>query len=590
MDIRTVRRAAELLSRLSGRRQEVAVLPMRVQKAPFPDGPADALPRAVPESVGIQSGYLQEFLKQAAADKTENLHSLTVLRHGKVIAACSFAPFDRDVWHVTHSLCKTVTGLCAGILIGDGLLSPDERVVDLFPEKASPLARIRWRGLLVRHLLNMTSGASLNEVASVTQMDWVRGFLDSTPQFEPGREFQYNSMNSYMLSAIICKKTGKTLTEFLEARLFGPMGIRNFHWETCPLGIEKGGWGLYLKQEDMAKLGLLVLRRGEWAGRALVPADYIGEMSRRQSEPPESMSDYGYGFQCWLWARPGSVLFNGLFGQNILVIPELDMVIASNAGRNRMFGKSSYLSLCERYFGAGVRLPDRCPPDPRAYRRLCRTVRQLEAGALPEKGVFSFLERLRQQRLRETHSAAVAGRRYVFEPGAARLLPLFVQLLENNYTTGISAVCFSCEAKQLYITFEEGEERNTLEVGFSAAARGKVCANGEEQLVAVSGVWTQNEDGVPVLKLDIAFLEQASTRHIKLFFDAEETVRMRITETPSKQALQDGAAAIFGGNRLLGAFSGAVDGKARMEAWLSALAEPELTGRLEREEEKRGAK
>jgi|GEM_PF-6160683 len=79
MDIRTVRRAAELLSRLSGRRQEVAVLPMRVQKAPFPDGPADALPRAVPESVGIQSGYLQEFLKQAAADKTENLHSLTVL-------------------------------------------------------------------------------------------------------------------------------------------------------------------------------------------------------------------------------------------------------------------------------------------------------------------------------------------------------------------------------------------------------------------------------------------------------------------------------------------------------------------------------
>ena len=188
MDIRTVRRAAELLSRLSGRRQEVAVLPMRVQKAPFPDGPADALPRAVPESVGIQSGYLQEFLKQAAADKTENLHSLTVLRHGKVIAACSFAPFDRDVWHVTHSLCKTVTGLCAGILIGDGLLSPDERVVDLFPEKASPLARIRWRGLLVRHLLNMTSGASLNEVASVTQMDWVRGFLDSTPQFEPGRD------------------------------------------------------------------------------------------------------------------------------------------------------------------------------------------------------------------------------------------------------------------------------------------------------------------------------------------------------------------------------------------------------------------
>ena len=408
MDLRTVRRVAELLSRLSGRKQEVAVLPMRVQKAPFPAGPEDALPRAAPESVGIRSGYLQSFLEQAAADRGENLHSLTVLRHGKVIAACSFAPFDRTVWHVTHSLCKTVTGLCAGILIGDGLLSPDERVADIFPEKASPVARIRWRGLLVRHLLNMTSGASINELASVTQTDWVRGFLDSVPQFEPGESFQYNSMNSYMLSAIICKKTGGTLTEFLQARLFGPMGIRDFHWETCPLGIEKGGWGLYLKQEDMAKLGLLVLQRGRWDGRALVPEGYIREMSRKQSEPPAEMSDDGYGWQCWLWARPGSILFNGLFGQNILVIPDLDMVIASNAGGDRMFGKSGYLSLCETYFGAGVKLPDTCPPDPRAYRRLCRAVRQLEQGAPPEKGLAGFLAQRRQRRLDEARSAFAA--------------------------------------------------------------------------------------------------------------------------------------------------------------------------------------
>ena len=580
MDLRTVRRVAELLSRLSGRKQEVAVLPMSVQKAPFPAGPEDALPRAAPESVGIRSGYLQSFLERAAADRGENLHSLTVLRHGKVIAACSFAPFDRTVWHVTHSLCKTVTGLCAGILIGDGLLSPDERVADIFPEKTSPVARIRWRGLLVRHLLNMTSGASINELASVTQTDWVRGFLDSVPQFEPGESFQYNSMNSYMLSAIICKKTGGTLTEFLQARLFGPMGIRDFHWETCPLGIEKGGWGLYLKQEDMAKLGLLVLQRGRWDGRALVPEGYIREMSRKQSEPPAEMSDYGYGWQCWLWARPGSILFNGLFGQNILVIPDLDMVIASNAGGDRMFGKSGYLSLCETYFGAGVKLPDTCPPDPRAYRRLCRAVRQLEQGAPPERGLAGFLAQRRQRKLDEARSAEIAGRRYVFEPGAARLLPLFVQLLENNYTTGISGVRFSCEAEKLYVTVEEGEQQNTLEVGFQAPVRGRVCANGEEQLVAVRGLWTQNEDGVPVLKLDIAFLEQASTRHIKLFFDAADTVRMRLSETPSKQAL----GAINGVNQygLLGALSGAVDGKGRMESWLTAIAEPELIGRLEK--------
>ena len=152
------------------------------------------------------------------------------------------------------------------------------------------------------------------------------------------------------------------------------------------------------------------------------------EMSRKQSEPPAEMSDYGYGWQCWLWARPGSILFNGLFGQNILVIPDLDMVIASNAGGDRMFGKSGYLSLCETYFGAGVKLPDTCPPDPRAYRRLCRAVRQLEQGAPPERGLAGFLAQRRQRKLDEARSAEIAGRRYVFEPGAARLLPLFVQL------------------------------------------------------------------------------------------------------------------------------------------------------------------
>ncbi len=580
MDFKTVRRAAELLSRLSGHKREVAVVPMRVQKAPFLAADSDALPRATPESVGIKSAYLQAFLERAAADREENLHSLTVVRHGKVIAACSFPPFDRTVWHVTHSLCKTVTGLCVGILMGDGLLSPDERVIDIFPEKTSPMARIWWRGLTVRHLLNMTSGASVNELTSVTQTDWVRAFLDSKPQFEPGSEFQYNSMNSYMLAAAICRKTGKTLTAFLTERLFGPMGIRDFHWETCPLGIEKGGWGLYLKQEDMAKLGLLVLRRGVWGDKTLVPAAYIREMSRKQSVPPQTMTDYGYGWQCWLWARPGSILFNGLFGQNILVIPDLDLVIASNAGGNRMFGKSSYLSLCEAYFGADAQLPETCPPDARALRRLEKTVRRLE-GTARDVRFSNVFERRRQNRRTATRNAEVAGRRYRFEPGAARLLPLFVQLLENNYTTGISGIRFLCKDNQLYISIEEGKEQNTLAVGFSAAARGRVHANREEQLVAVRGVWTENEDAIPVLKLDIAFLEQASTRHIKLFFESPDTVRMRISETPSKQALQEGAAVLMGSSRLFSAFSDALDGGKRMEDWLSDLAEPELIGKLD---------
>ena len=583
MDILTVKHVAELLSRLAGQKQEVAVLPMRVQKVPFPEeAGGDALPAATPESAGIKSGYLQAFLEQAAARRSENLHGLTIVRHGRVIAACSFPPYDRTVWHVTHSLCKTVTGLAVGILMGDGKLTAEERVIDIFPEKASPLARIRWRGLTVRHLLAMTSGASFNETASVTQTDWVRGFLDSTPQFESGGEFQYNSMNTYMLSAIVCAKTGGTLTDFLRERLFGPLDIRRFHWETCPMGIEKGGWGLYLTQMDMAKLGQLILNRGKWAGKQLVPEEYIDQISRRQSDPPKAMSDYGYGWQCWLWARPDSVLFNGLFGQNILVIPDLDMVIVSNAGGDRMFGKSDYLSLCEAYFGEGVHFPDTLAPDPRAFWRLQRTIRQLESARPQEKGPYARLSRYCEQRTTAENNAVLDGRQYAIASGTARLLPLFVQLMENNYTTGISRIAFSCKDKRLYISIKEGNETNMLEIGFSEAARGKVCANGEEQLVAVRGRWTHNEDDKPVLKLDIAFLEQASMRHVKLFFDSEDKIRIRLSESPSKQALQDGASVIMGGSRLVGVLSGMADGS-RMQARIDALAEQELTGQLIRE-------
>lgn len=585
MDLLTVKHTAELLLRLSGQKPEVAVLPMRVQKAPFSAAPESVgrFPRTAPEAAGIRSAYLQEFLKRAADDKEGNLHSITVLRHGRVIAACSLPPYDREVWHVSHSLCKTVTGLAAGILIGDGRLALEERVVDIFPEKVSPISRMRYRSLTVRHLLSMTSGASFNELASVTQTDWVRGFLDSAPQFEPGTEFQYNSMNTYLLSATICTKTGKTLSDFLRERLFGPMGIRRFHWETCPQGVEKGGWGLYLLQEDMAKLGQLILNRGRWKGEQLVSESYIREMAQRQSEPPKEMSDYGYGWQCWLWARPGSMMFNGLFGQNILVLPDLDMVIVSSAGGDRMFGKSAFLSLCETYFGKNTAFPDVLPSDSHAFHQLQKTISLLEnprlRGAEHAVGLHVLIDRYRDHKYREEQNAWLSGKSYDIETGTARLLPLFVQLLENNYTTGISRIRFICKEEALYCVIEEGKEKNAFAVGFSEPARGVIRANGEVQLIAVCGKWTRDEDDVPVLKLEIAFLEQSSARYLKLFFPTEETIRIRFSERPSKRALQDGASVVVGASRLFGAFTGAAD-QERLRARFDALAEPELTGRL----------
>ncbi|MFR2561601.1 MAG: serine hydrolase domain-containing protein [Anaeromassilibacillus sp.] len=140
----------------------------------------------------------------------------------------------------------------------------------------------------------MTSGLKFNEIHSVVEKDWIRAILQSDCSFEPGTEFSYNSLNTYLLSAILCKKTGMGLVEYLTPRLFGPLGIHNVSWDVCPMGIEKGGWGLWLRTVDMAKLGQFYLQRGRWMvdgkEKQLLPEDWVIESTKMDT--PTREGDY----------------------------------------------------------------------------------------------------------------------------------------------------------------------------------------------------------------------------------------------------------------------------------------------------------
>jgi len=536
MHFHRMHRAALLLWRLSEGRALPAVLPMRVQKIPFMKNPeaSTGLPRCAPEEMGIRSALIDRFIREVSADQNENLHSLTLLRHGAVIAEYSKPPYDRTIWHVTHSMCKTITALAIGILIGEGKLRMDERLLRIFSAYAAPAVRAQYEPLTVFHLLTMTSGVSFGEMQSVTETDWVRGFLQSPPLFRVGERFHYNSMNTYMLSAIVYAKTGQKLTEFLEDRLFRPMGIRQYYWETCPAGLEKGGWGLYLLQEDAAKLGQLVLNLGEWNGAQLVPRGFIRDMCAWHSDPPREISSLGYGYQCWLWKRPGSVRFSGLFGQHVLVVPDLDMVLVSNAGSGCMMGESHFLALCAEFFEQAARKED------------------ATSGG-------------RQDPFLRLH-----GRRYEITGGTARLLPLFLQVMENNYTKGISQIGFFCKDDKLYISLTEGETCNTFPVGFRQPEKAKLMFRGEEYLIAVTGAWSWSGN-IPVLQVDIAFLEHANTRHLSIFLESEQRIRVKFSETPNQDALLKGIELLMGKGEdhfLLR--------QMQLKKRLTAMAEPEL--------------
>ena len=545
MGLRTKRRAMVLLKDIVQRKRHIGSGRYRPQKARYRRAlgyTGTKLPRGDPESLGLSSARLLGFFREAQAHPTINPHTLLVLRHGQVAAECSFSPYRGDVWHVTHSLCKGITALAIGMLADSGKLSLDEKLCDIFPGRLSPrlnpVSYRRFRSLTVRHLLTMTSGVDFDEVGAVTEEDWVKCYFESGVRFEPGTEFSYNSMNSYLLSAIVRERTGQGLAQYLRPRLFVPLGFGRVHWETCPRGIEKGGWGLYLCPEDMAKIGQLLLQKGRWNGRQLVSEAFLREMTRKQVDTPDNMGEQGYGFQVWMGKRPGSFLFNGMLGQNIIVLPDADMVVVTTGGNDCLFKNSTIISLVDRYFAGRDFAPDGpLPPQPRALGEL----RRFQASARNLQGTFppARPRRLWPGRGRlPAPCRELSGRSFSLEPAGSRLLPLFTQLLQGNYSTGIQRISFSETAQGFVMTVEEGEEKNHIPLSFGGEPQyATVTVNRESYLVAASACFAKDEDGNQVLKVLLPFVEHSNGRKLKLFFYPGGRAELRLSETPDPEEL-----------------------------------------------------
>ena len=256
------------------------------------------LERRTPESQGVSSAFFVDLIRSLSKDKECKVHRIMFLRHGKVIAECGFEPYDMEMWHASYSMCKSIVGMAIGILVDEGKLSVEDKLSDIFSSRFSPFGFFR-RPVTVRNLLTMTSGVDFFEAGAISGNDWRKSYLEASFKTDPGKEFDYNSMNTYMLSAIVTEKTGKSLYEFVKERIFEPMGIWRTYWESCPQSITKGGWGLFMRAEDMAKLGQLYLQFGEWDGRQLVPREWVKESTSWQIATGKEDNKH-YGYQIWM--------------------------------------------------------------------------------------------------------------------------------------------------------------------------------------------------------------------------------------------------------------------------------------------------
>ena len=289
---------------------------------------------------------------EIASEKGLDIHSMMVLQNGKVIGEKWQSRGDAATPHILNSASKTLTSTAAGFAVAEGKLKLDDKVINFFPDKLPQNVSDNLKSMTVRDLLTMTSGqAKANTTAQrQTKQDWIAAFLAEPVPYKPGTYYAYNGLGTFMVSAIVQKVVGENIFDYLTTRLFRPLGITGISWDESPDGINCGGWGAYLKTEDMAKIGQFYLQKGKWNNKQLLPEWWIEEASKAQvPSRPGGMTDaefkkkdpenndwmQGYGYQIWR-GRHNSYRADGANGQYILVLPDQNAVVAVTADLKNM--------------------------------------------------------------------------------------------------------------------------------------------------------------------------------------------------------------------------------------------------------------
>ena len=497
-------------------------------------------PRKSPEKVGLSSRRIAAFLQELSQSPALDIHGVLVLRHGNVVCDAYFGAYRPEFWHAGHSLSKSVTATAIGMLIDEGRLSLDDKAVKILEKKLPPLSQLTHKAITIRHLLTMTAGATFSEAGILVENNWLRAYFESMLRFEPGKKFYYNSLNSYVLAAIVKEITGQKLCEYLKPRLFDPLGITVYHWETSPEGIENGGWGLYLRREDAAKLGQLYLDGGVWHGKRLLSESWIKAATRPMVPTAENYGIFDYGLHIWSGRNRPCFLFNGMFGQDVLAFPESGILIVTNGGLEQLFQQSTYYDILLHYFGDTY--PNTLPRDGKGERLLRRT----KASLIATEPTTSVMRKLFPKPLPVFLRNAIGKAYYADHPqenhiirtasmtGTANqgLLPFIEQVLRNRYAEGIVAFRFERQDGTLFVRVHEGRTTVlSLPIVIGRTVFTRLRLSETDYHVAVTAATGTDEDGRGVLKLRLSFPEIASTRHIKIFFE-ENSLEVEMTEMP----------------------------------------------------------
>lgn len=454
-----------------------------------------------PEEVGVNSGKVYDFLSELS-QKNLNIHSMMILRHGKVAVECCRYPYKPEAPMSMFSFSKGLTSTAIGIAVSEGLLTVNDKVADYFPYHCrTKRDRERHEKVTVYDLLTHRSGKFLPPFYSSEKNRWDEVWLSAPYVSEPGTKFSYISENTYMLAKILNKITGQTVEEYLTPRLFEPMDIKTPYWESDHDGCSAGGWGAFMTLEDMAKFGQCYLQMGKWNGEQLIPEEWIklAVQPHVKKVPSVFQKNMGYGFQFFVLPERHTYSFNGLYGQFVVVFPDYDAVFACTSG------------CCDEYTFTNTlykHFPD-------AFRDVSET----HGASCLESYIYAAEHPVMQKGLRKPHlEREIDGRNIKIrgDRAYAGIIGPSTTFMLSKKAGRINDIRFHFGEESVEMTFiEAGSDEQTITAGLSDKfIYSDIKLAGEEFETAAKATWTDRGE----LKIRIVPLSSAQERTLSFRF------------------------------------------------------------------------
>jgi CubicO group peptidase (beta-lactamase class C family) len=337
--------------------------------------PTEGWQSSTPEAQGMDSAPLADMLEEIATRGT-NIHSVLVIRNGYMVTEAYFHPYQRDTKIHVQSVTKSVISMLVGRAIEDGYIkSVEEKLLDLYQDRAVQEDREAKDAIRLKHLLSMSSGlACSNPFSSGPHMeqspDWVQFVLDTPMADEPGRVFGYCNENAHLLAAILERASGLSARAYANQKLFEPLGIPRVDevdWAGDPQRITNGGFGLHLRPIDMARLGFLYLNQGQWDGQQIIPAEWVAESTTQHIQKDDGD---GYGYLWTVYPDSDHYAALGLGGQQIHIYPSRNLLVVVTAALESFAGTPDIDALLNDYILPSIQSDDPLAEDPAALSRL----------------------------------------------------------------------------------------------------------------------------------------------------------------------------------------------------------------------------